>query len=212
MVFFKFFSSSSESVADSLPGCIESTSNAALIGSASAMAVVGSPLIIGFLILNEVNPTLGNAILNKLGLGSDMVDELDILPTGHYYQETEGAIAFAQQEQSERHKAQALINKIAEKLVHDYETAETLKEIPEEYLCPITLSIMVEPMRVITYVENKEVIHYFDKDAIEEWLENHDTNPLNRQMIVSIEKMRHLSKKFVVLSMTLKIIKKLKKN
>lgn len=109
------------------------------------------------------------------------------LATGHYYQETEGAIAFAQQEQAERHKAHALVNKIAEKLARDYASAETLKEIPEDYLCPITLSIMVEPVRVITIVENKEVAHHFDKDAIQEWLENNDTNPLNRQMIVSIE-------------------------
>ncbi|MDR3503874.1 MAG: hypothetical protein P4L79_14950 [Legionella sp.] len=181
MWLFKFFNSASES---------ESLTDALMIGSTSAAAVVASPVIFGFLILNRVNPTLGNAILNKLGLGSNMHDELDLeqmLATGHYYEETEGAIAFAQQEQSERHKAHALVSKIVEKLANDYATAETLKEIPEEYLCPITLSIMVEPMRVVTFVENKEVIHYFDKDAIEGWLENHDTNPLNRQVIVSME-------------------------
>lgn len=166
----------------------------------ASVAVALAPVAFGYMILDKISPALADAITKKLGSNFAAQPEEEIMDraliVGNYYNDTEGAIALAQQQQEERHKAQALIEKVAKKLAEDFRNAETLKEIPDDFLCPITLSIMVDPVKVTTAldennIESTKIEHYFDKDAIEDWINTQigeRTNPLNRLPILMIER------------------------
>lgn len=49
-------------------------------------------------------------------------------------------------------------------------------EIPENYICPITLNLMIEPVKAS---DNK----IYEKDAILDWLYKNNTSPLTNEII-----------------------------
>jgi U-box domain len=55
--------------------------------------------------------------------------------------------------------------------------SKTTEQIPDEYICPITQSVMVDP------VIGSDGITY-EKSAITEWLRSHTTSPVTRQPMV----------------------------
>jgi hypothetical protein len=52
-------------------------------------------------------------------------------------------------------------------------------EVPDGFLCPITQSIMNVPVILV------ESGHTYEKDAIEQWLKDHDTDPTTGQKLTA---------------------------
>lgn len=167
--------------------------------------------------IKKIHPPLGEAILRRLGLyniaNSDALPEdydihsprqqneqAEILLnrlalTGHYYNDMEGALQLAQPVNGNAlRKGQNLLKKIEElsqQNFKDYDL-DKLNVIPEKFLCPISLSIMIDPVEVLTQAiqKDKEVIfsHFYERKAIANWLEaNKETDPLNRLRIVDVK-------------------------
>jgi Cft2 family RNA processing exonuclease len=57
-------------------------------------------------------------------------------------------------------------------------------KIPKMFLCPITGEIISDPWVVVT--ENGGTCHSYEKEAIETWMKNHDTDPLTRHKRKSV--------------------------
>lgn len=57
-------------------------------------------------------------------------------------------------------------------------------KIPKMFLCPITGEIMSDPWVVVT--ENGGTCHSYEKEAIETWMKNHDTDPMTRHKRKSV--------------------------
>ena len=53
--------------------------------------------------------------------------------------------------------------------------------IPNELICPITGEIFRDPVKLVQNVGDKQHAYYFERNAIEKWLEEKPTNPINRQ-------------------------------
>lgn len=63
-------------------------------------------------------------------------------------------------------------------VVGSHEKSQSVQEIPPKYICPITQEIMFDPWMAPSG-DN------FEKVAIDEWLEKSQTNPMNRDPLVT---------------------------
>lgn len=71
-------------------------------------------------------------------------------------------------------------------------------DVPNEYMCPITMQIMTDPV-ILTDG------HVYEKKAIEQWLTTHDTSPItkqtvNKNIIIPCFALRKLIEEFVTTS------------
>lgn len=71
----------------------------------------------------------------------------------------------------------------------------TSTDIPDEYICPITMQIMTDPV-ILTDG------HVYERKAIEQWLTTHDTSPISKQpvdkkMVIPCFVLRNLIEAFV---------------
>eukprot|EP00752_Nemacystus_decipiens_P005260 g4772.t2 len=67
--------------------------------------------------------------------------------------------------------------------------SEMDEDVPQEYLCPLTLEVMIDPVVC-------EDGHSYERGGIEAWLRNHDTSPmsnthLNSKMVVPNHALRN---------------------
>ncbi len=80
------------------------------------------------------------------------------------------------------------INTTINRTLFSDEVLEKLGHIPEEFICPITLTIMHKPVKVITKIGSKEYTHYFEESAVEKCIIHHGrVNPMNIQEIIRME-------------------------
>lgn len=161
----------------------------------------------------KLNPPLSQAIgIHLLGLPDDRPQTREeirnrIYLTGAYYNNREGADQLYREQEhiNQIHqKSMELLEQIvkdSEEKFNEYDLS-SLNKIPPEYLCPITLSLMVNPIKVMTKIKDeatKEMInvtHIFEKKAIEGWLlgKSKKTDPLNRQEIIEMKSDDNLKK------------------
>ena len=52
---------------------------------------------------------------------------------------------------------------------------------PRELICPLTLDIMDDPCSLVYATPGGNGLHTFERAAIEQWLNQNETNPINRQ-------------------------------
>jgi len=130
-----------------------------------------------------------SSIVADLDDNDDFIDAITI----NYEVSKEEAQAFIRaiggQETS---KGVELAQKIACQL-KNHPNIELDDKIPPEYLCPISFTIMQDPVDVITYMYRdgkvKEARHTMDRQSIEKYIHyyNNYYNPINRQEILQID-------------------------
>lgn len=161
-------------------------SKALTIFNASSQASTSVSDTVKYLFKRSLNNDhVANAVIGRLDANLNAADTI-IEAIGEHYNNQEGAQSLVEEHPTNSEQAQTLINQIAENVVNIPADAELIEDIPEEFLCPITLSVMEDPVRVTSYVNNQQIMHNFERAAITEWNQRHGTNPLNRQVIVEI--------------------------
>lgn len=186
---------------------------AASRGSAevSAGAVVGAGMTSAAVAdyLMGINPSLVDAIYNRFrgadadedaqaddSVGQYLDNQVAENEVASYYgveiDQVRGFLNAVRGEQTDC--GQALADKVKQK-ADNYENSLAV-EIPEQYLCPITLCIMREPVVIVTEVNGQQVRHHFDREAVDNQINiGYDpTDPLNRQPIKSVENDEDLQK------------------
>lgn len=159
---------------------------------------------------------------------SDQVKELlkRLALVGQYYANMEGAIGLVQKvnqqgiNPEDTDQAVELIKQIEQQTYDNFKEydLDELQEIPEQFICPISLTIMLDPVEVITELKqtdkstSKESLvtfcHIFERKTIAEWVErNNEINPLNKLPIVGFKEASDLKKEIITFIETHAILK-----
>jgi hypothetical protein len=178
--------------------CSAETSAVAVLAGETTSAAVADYMA-------GINPSLINAIRDRLirNITDDPESEQNIREFVQSELAEETAAYYGVEVQQVREFLDAVRGELtddgrnlAEKIkqkTEQYEDQLTV-DIPGQYICPITLCIMKDPVSVVTNVNGQQVKHHFDRDAVENHINirANPTNPLNRKPIQKIENAEEL--------------------